>query len=294
MIEIKREKMIVVKHNDLIKAAQKMTLMEYRIILCCIAQVNSIAALSADDKFFIHISDMEYYIGDGTSINYAELREAVDLLYERSVYLLQPSERSRKPIEAKIRWVSYIAYLPNEGRIVLSFSHHIIPFISELTKEFTKYKLEHVMPFKKIYSFRFYELLKSWLSSEKYLSIEELRSLLDLESKHEKIDKLQYKVIQPALAEINKFTDIKVDYTTVKQGRSVIGFKFVFVSLEPKQNKSSPKPKFSQDRIDGVLKADLEKYAKPGESYSQAAARIKAEQLMLEKTGKPKTVDVVW
>jgi hypothetical protein len=38
----------------------------------------------------------------------------------------------------------------------------------------------------------------------------------------------------------------------------------------------------------------LEKYAKPGESYSQAATRIKAEQLMLEKTGKPKTVDVVW
>jgi plasmid replication initiation protein len=294
MNRITKDNSVIVKHNDLIHAAQKMTVMEGRVVLCCLSQVNSLGKLSSEDKFEIHVKNMESLIDEEVELRYSDIKEAVDLLYDRSVYFLKPSARSKKPIEAKFRWLSYVEYLPNEGKVRLSFSSRIIPFISELTEHFTKYKLEYVMQFKCIYTIRFYEFFKSSMSSEKIIKLDEIKRLLEIEDIYHRQDKLQDKVIKPSLDEINKFTDITASYEALKEGRRIVAFKFTFVCLENKKAKSKPKPKFSPDRIDGVLKTDLEKYAKPGESYSQAAARIKAEQLMLEKTGKPKTVDVAW
>lgn len=294
MVDISKGKMVVVKHNDLIHAAQKMTLMEYRIILSCIAQVNSTGAITPDDLFTLHISDLENYIDDGTELRYNDLKDAVDKLAERWVLFLKPSVRSRKPIETKVRWVSTITYLPSEGRIILGFSYHILPFISELTKEFTKYKLEYVMQFKCSYSFDFYELFKSSMSSESILTLEWIKDKFQLDDKYNRTDNLQNRVIKPAITEINKYSDVNVDFVPVREGRKITAFKFTFVCLEDKKSKTKSKPRFNQDRIDGILKTDLEKYAKPGESYSQAATRLKMEQMMLEKNGKEKTLDVKW
>ena len=197
-------------------------------------------------------------------------------------------------MEMKTRWVSAIGYKPRDARIELFFSKHIIPFLSELSSNFTQYKLEYILNFKSSHTIRFYELFKASMNSEIVLTIAQIKTHLQLENSYARMDRFQDGVIKPSIAEINKFTDITASYEAVKEGRRVVAFKFTFVCLEDKKKKAKSKPKFSQDRIDGVLKTDVEKYAKVGESYSQAAARIKAEQLMLEKTGKPKTVDVVW
>ena len=295
MVTGKNDKLVVVKHNDLVRAAYRLSTIESRIVLACVAKINSKAQLPANHKISICASEIQDLLSKddlkGGGSFYTHLKEAVDKLAERWVYFLEPSKRSS---EKKTRWVYTVEYVQSEAKINLSFSPDILPFLCELTDNFTQYQLSNVLQFKVTYSSRFYELFKSWQSAEKTLTVEWLKEHLELEDSYDRIDNLQNRVIKPALAEINAQTDIRVDYSPVKEGRRVVAFKFTFVCLEDKKKKAKSKPKFSQDRIDGVLKADLEKYAKVGESYSQAAARIKAEQLMLEKTGKPKTVDVVW
>ena len=297
MVDEKNDKLIVVKHNDLVRAAYRLSTIESRIVLACIAKINSKAKLHASHKISICASEIQDLLNKDEGIGgsfYTHLKEAVDKLSERWVYFLEPSKRSS---EKKTRWVYTVEYLQSEAKINLSFSPDILPFLSELTDNFTQYQLSNVLQFKVAYSSRFYELFKSWQSSEKTLTVEWLKEHLDLEDCYDRIDNLQNRVIKPALAEINAQTDITASYVSVKEGRRVVAFKFTFVCLDDKKSKpkrKSPTPKFSQDRIDGILKSDLEKYAKPGESYSQAATRIKAEQLMLEKTGKAKTVDIVW
>lgn len=298
MVDKKGEKLVVVKHNDLVRAAYRLSTIESRIVLACIAKINSKSKLSASHKISICASEIQDLLNkddfeSGGSF-YSHLKEAVDKLAERWVYFLEPSKRTS---EKKTRWVYTVEYIQSEAKINLSFSPDILPFLCELTDNFTQYQLSNVLQFKVTYSSRFYELFKSWQSSEKTLSVEWLKEHLELEDSYDRIDNLQNRVIKPALAEINAQTDISASYKSVKEGRRVVAFKFTFVCLDDKKSKpkrKSPTPKFSHDRIDGVLKSDLEKYAKPGESYSQAATRIKAEQLMLEKNGKPKTVDIVW
>ncbi len=291
------DKLVVVKHNDLIKAAYRLTILESRIILACIAQVNSKGTLSHKDKFSIRVEEIAELLETGNSRNemYANLKSALDRLAERWVYFIDKTDIT--PMEMKTRWVSAVGYTSEDARINLYFAPHIIPFLSELSSNFTQYKLKYILRFKSSYSIKFYEVLKSSMNSTVELTIDWMRETMVLnDGGYDRVDNLQNRVIKPAIDELNQFTDLTVSYEPVKTGRKITAFKFTFVCLEDKKAKSKtkPKPKFSQDRIDGVLKADLEKYAKPGESYSQAAARIKAEQLMLEKTGKPKTVDVVW
>lgn len=294
MFSTNKDKLVVVKHNDLIKAAYRLTVLESRIILTCIAQVNSKGKLSADEKFSVRVEDIAELIDSGNSRDemYANLKVALDRLADRWVYFLERSDNT--PMEMKTRWVSAIGYKPRDASIYLFFAKHIIPFLSELSSNFTQYKLAHILKFKSSHTIRFYELFKASMNSEITLTIEQLKAHLQLEDSYARMDRFQDSVIKPSMAEINEYTDIKASYSLVKEGRKIIAFKFIFVCLEDKKSKIKSKPNYSKDRIDGVLKTDLEKYAKPGESYSQAATRIKAEQLILEKNGKTTTIDVIW
>jgi plasmid replication initiation protein len=289
------DKLVVVKHNDLIRAAYRLTTIESRIVLACVAKINSKSHLATNHKISIHVSEIQDILNkdeiNGGSF-YIHLKEAVDRLAERWVYFLEPSKRSG---EKKTRWVYTVEYIPTEAKIILSFSPDILPFLCELTDNFTKYQLSNILSFKASYSIRFYEMFKSWQNSEKTLTIEWLKEHLELEDTYDRIDNLQNRVIKPALLEINQHSDIRADYVPIKQGRKIIAFKFTFVCLsEKKEKKEIDKKNLRAERIEGVLKADLDKYANPGESYSQAATRLKAEQLMLEKTGKPTTLDILW
>ncbi|MFI3215368.1 MAG: replication initiation protein [Methylococcales bacterium] len=281
--------LVVVKHNDLVRAAQNMTLIENRIILTCVGQINSKSKLSENDQFSIHVKELEQLM-KVDHLDYDDLKSAAERIAERWIVFLEPSSRL-KTIESRIRWVYRIAYLPKEGKVTLSFSPPVIPFLSELSENFTQYKIENVLNFRSTYSFRFYELFKSWMQSEKVLTIEWIKEYFLLGDSYTRTNNFQDRVIKPAIEEINKYSDLRVSYEPIKEGRKIVAFKFVFMCISEK--KSKPKL-FSKERIDGVLKADLEKYAKPGESYSQAATRIKAEQLILEKNGKPTTIDIVW
>lgn len=284
-----KDKLVVVKHNDLIKSAYKLSLIESRIILACIAQVDSKKTLSHLDKFSISVSDIADLIdADEDADMYANLKSALVRLSDRWVTFLEPSSRSG---ERNTRWVHSVDYVPQSGSIDLFFAPFIIPFLSELKDNFTQYKLEHVLNFKSSYSTRLYEILKSSMNGEIMLTVEWLKEALELPPSYHRMDNLKERVLKPALNEINKHTDMTASYEQIKDGRYVIAFKFVFVLREDKKRVSK---KIASDptRIDGVLKTDIDKFAKPGESYQQVATRLRMEQMMLEKTGKPTTIDI--
>lgn len=282
-------KLVVVKHNDLIKSAYKLSLIESRIILACIAQVDSKKTLSHLDKFSISVSDIADLIdADEDADMYANLKSALIRLSDRWVTFLEPSSRSG---ERNTRWVHSVDYVPQSGSIDLFFAPFIIPFLSELKDNFTQYKLEHVLNFKSSYSTRLYEILKSSMNGEIMLTVEWLKEALELPPSYHRMDNLKKRVLKPALNEINKHTDMTASYEQIKDGRYVTAFKFVFTLREDKK-RVHRKAASDPARIDGVLKTDIEKFAKPGETYQQVATRLRMEQMMLEKTGKPTTIDI--
>ena len=230
---IPTEKMIVVKHNDLIDAAQRLSIYESRILLTCISRINSKGSLLHTDKFILTVEDVAELVGIDSNSAYSELKKAVDRLAERWVYFIKPSDRVQ---EAKSRWVSYVAYIPNEGIIELYFAPHIIPLLSDISKDFTQYKIENVLNFQSMYSLRLYELMCRWGGKEKIVEIEWLKIHLEVGEKHDRIDNFKKWVIENPLEEINKFSNLKVTPEYIKRGRRIVSVKFLY-SISQKTGK---------------------------------------------------------
>lgn len=261
--------LVVVKHNHVIEAGYQLSIYESRILLTCIAKIDSMKPLTSDDRFELSVNDIADLVTLDDKNAYQALKLAVDKLAERWVYIDNPTKNVKL---LKTRWVSGVRYVNQEGVIQLTFATDILPYLSQLSREFTKYRLENVLKFKSIYSIRIYELLCKWGGSEKVLTVEWIRKYFQLEDKYQNIGDLKKRVLTTALDEINQHSDMWVKYEQVKRGRSVVGFKFLYgLKDEPKKKKAVSN---SGDSIHGIPKKVIDKLANRGESYEDAALRI--------------------
>ncbi|GAW87719.1 conserved hypothetical protein [Bathymodiolus platifrons methanotrophic gill symbiont] len=278
----------VVKSNKVIEASYLLSLSEQRVLLACIAQIDSMSELTEQYQFEVSASEIVDLVGlDNFSNAYRDLKKAAEKLYDRSVTIDDPDPENPKIAQRKTRWISSIDYIPGEGKLVLSFASGIIPYISKLSKEFTKYKLKHVARFESIYSIRLYELLVQWSSTgEREIEVEWLKNQFQVSNKYSRLGDLKRRVIEPAIAEINEHSNLWVKYGQRKSGRTVTHFQFQFgVKDQPKQRKkltdeeinSLAKPGETKAavvaRLTGTLMSD---FAKPGESWGDAKERKKS------------------
>lgn len=262
----------IVKANKVIEASYRLTLAEQRVLLVCIAQVDAMAALTEDFRFEVTASEMTELSGlKQTSDAYRDLQKASEKLYERSVILDEPDPDQPELQRRKFRWISGIDYLPSRGTLVLSFSAEIIPYLSQLSREFTQYKLKHVTHFESVYSIRLYELLVQWRAAgERVIEIDWLKHRFQVTNKYKRIVDLKKRVIDPAVREINEHTDIWVTYKQQKSGRTISHFCFQFGLKQVDEAKQSRQY---------LSEAEIQRQAKPGESRAEVVARLRGNSL---------------
>lgn len=256
----------VVKSNKVVEAGYRLTLNEQRLVLACIAQIKKGQQLSADDRFTISASEFSDMFDVPIERSYGDLQAISDKLYERSVTIDDPDPQVPNSTYIRTRWITSIKYVPRDGKIVLRFAPDIIPYISMLEAEFTRYSLASVSDMNSIYGIRFYELLMQWGSiGERILEIDELKTMLGLEGKYKAIKDFKLRVIDPALKDINQYSDLTASYDQRKSGRKV---SHIILRFQPKgYGKKLPAK---------ITKKLIEKHARPGESYEQVELRLKA------------------
>ncbi len=274
---------LIVKSNRLIEASYRLTLNEQRIILLAISRVRRDRELQLDDVFEVHASDLVSIFGVDPKTAYTELIDVSKTLFNRHVTLENPYPDDPRVKTLLTRWVSSIAYLPENGCIRLRFAQDVLPFLSLLETQFTRYKLEAVGKMSSIYAVRLYELLIQWGGvGKREIEINWLKQRFQIEDKYSAIKDLKKYVIDAAVIQINKYSDITVTYTQRKIGRAVSHLIFVFEakkkmikSAEKFSNQSKKTTVKEKDMLFGISKSEIEKLARPGESYEDAASRIK-------------------
>jgi plasmid replication initiation protein len=252
-------KLIVAKDNRLIQASYTLSLAEQRVILMCIAKIDSRKPLPSNYEFTISVDELHRESGITKANAARDLRAAVDKLYQQTIFL-DPEDKF-----SEMRWLFKKAAFKSEGTIVLSFSPPLLPFLSELKERFTTYRLKDVSKFKSSYSLRFYEILAQWkCKTELKVDLVWLRGILQLGDKYPRVIDLKRYVIDPAVNDINEFSNISVGYTQVKSGRVVTHLVFTYsfgISGEI-------------DKPVKLTRQYIEKHAKPGETWEQARERL--------------------
>lgn len=273
---------LVVKSNHLIEASYQLTLNEQRVILLAITKIHRQKPLCAEDIFSISAADFSIYFDMDLNNTYQELIKVAERLYERTLIIHQPDPDFPTLTKTKTRWISSIDYIPETGTLRLMFAQKIVPYLSMLKEQFTKYPLVSVSSMSSIYAVRLYELLKQWSAvGKREVNLDWLKQQLEIQNEYQRMFDFKKYVIEPAITQINKHSDLQVSYTQRKTGREVTHFTFEFspkLAIETKP--TTPKKRPKGETILGVLKADIERLARAGESYEQAAERIKKQGLV--------------
>lgn len=217
--------------NNLVEASHTMTLNERRLIYAAAALHDPRAAPKIKGTVKFHADDFAETFGlelTGKG-RYSEIKDAAKRLYERSIDTIRDHPRIKtKRIVKHMRWVWFAEYNEHEATVTLGFSPPVLPYLTMLKSNFTRLKLRHVGNIGSQYGLRMYEMAAQWRTAGKFsLSLQELRDRFALGEKYPDVKEVQRRVIQPALAEINEHTDLRVTMEPQKRGRKIVGFDFV-------------------------------------------------------------------
>lgn len=241
---------LVVKTNQLNQALQTLSLAEVRIIQLAIVDARETATgLSTDKPLRIDATRYAEVFETTRQNGYKRMKEAEETLFNRRFTYL---DDNGKPI--KSRWLQQVQYHDGEGAIDLVFTLAVVEGISRingLEKFFTSYLLEQTTQFDSVYSVRLYELLTQWRAAKKTpcFQIEVFRNQMGLGiNEYKRMNDFKKRVLDLATKEINEKSDLRVKYENVKQGRTIIGFKFT-VHEKPKAKTDKPSDADNDDML---------------------------------------------
>ncbi|MDP1446037.1 replication initiation protein RepM [Acinetobacter schindleri] len=279
---------LVVKDNALINASYNLDLVEQRLILLAIVEArDSGRGINANDPLEVHAESYVNQFNVARQTAYQALKDACKDLFVRQFSYQEINKRGN--VENVLsRWVSEIRYIDDEATVKLIFAPAIVPLITRLEKQFTKYELQQISNLSSAYAVRLYELLIAWRSTGQTPIIElaEFRQKIGvLDDEYTRMGNFKDRVLNLAIAQINEHTDINVQCQQHKKGRNISGFSFTFklkkvvIAHSKEQTALEIFSKFTDAQCHLFASKlselpDMNKYSQGTESYSQFAVRI--------------------
>ena len=282
---------LIVKDNALINASYNLDLVEQRLILLAILEAReSGKGINANDPLTVHAESYINQFGVHRNTAYQALKDACDDLFARQFSYQSLSEKGNV-INHKSRWVSEVAYIDNEAVVRLIFAPAIVPLITRLEEQFTKYEIQQISNLTSAYAVRLYEILIAWRSTGKtpLITLYDFRQKIGvLDTEYKRMYDFKKYVLDIALKQVNEHTDITVKVEQHKTGRSITGFSFSFnqkksaiQSVESKRDSNTLDLFSTMTDKQRHLFAnklselpEMSKYSQGTESYEQFAVRI--------------------
>lgn len=269
----------VVKSNQVIEASYQLSAVEQRIVLAAISRIPKNQPITDDELYPVSVNELQL-LGVHEKTAYRDLKEGINRLYERSINLSVDDK------SIKMRWVQEVQFLDSQSVIGIRFSKPILPFISNLSREFTKYALSDIAGINSGYGIRIYELLVQYRQiGKREISVDNLRTMLELGKKYPLFADFKKRVIDTAVDQINEYSPLRVTYEQKKTGRKVTHITFSFKEKTRRigqESKDIPKEFYkltdAQINMFGNQLSrlhELSHLALEGESYEILASKIK-------------------
>ena len=275
----------IVLSNPLIEACyHPPSINQMRLLFACLMQIKAGEPIGPTRVFQLDAGGIADLVGGETQLNnYGHLKKAVDEMIKWTVTVdKKPNGLPGEPDRTTFSVVDSAEYYDGEGRIEISFGHHIGPHISDLKQFFTKVDPDHLFPLASGYAARLYTIFLETLLAAgepqqvKEYTIAEFRRMFGLEKKYPAMRDLLRRVIRPAVDEINKQTDLRVRFGTRTGARGkIIGLQF---DIERKRPAAAALPrKLTREQVTNAWNLYLNDRREPGESLADVSARVRAD-----------------
>lgn len=229
------KQLMVSKRNDMIqKSRQNLTLREQKAVLYMLTKVKP--SDQPGTKYLF--SALEFSIAIGIQgkarYNYKVIMDMLQKLSDKSWWIRNEEESENQ----LVRWFNTVHVKDDKigpGKIEITFHEEMTPYIYGLIEQqknspngkdkirFSTYGFSYTIPMKNKYSPRLWEILKTYEYNNEawYFDLDDLMALLaptdnegnpKIPTSWYPFSKFKIKVLEPAVEEINKYTDIIIKY----------------------------------------------------------------------------------
>lgn len=227
---------LVVQSNTLINGVPQMKVLSFKLFL------SAVTAVEQNRTVRLKISDVSKIIATekNSSLRKGNVVRALTSLHKESVFKIAKINDDGDSVEEIYSPVSKTVV--SNDFIDITFSEEIMPFISNLHNNFTKYDILDIYYLKSVYAISLYQIFKLNLNKVKYsknlsssqkntllnptIPVSELRRLTDTLNKYTLFKNFENRIIKPSVEAINKDTSLNISYTKIKQGRSITDIQF--------------------------------------------------------------------
>jgi plasmid replication initiation protein len=220
----------IAQDNRLTTSRYELSLIEKRVFYFIIKEVRSKYNTGQRDLFDdlilkLNISDLSKEVNQED--NRKETRKALVSLRKRDFEYENPDDDDDWLVCGFIDWARI-----KKGVAEIQVSRVLMPFLVELSGQFTPYSLNVAMSLKSKWSQRMYELCQKWQGTDGFrISIEDLRKSFMLEDKYNRYALLNERVLQVAKRELKELYDIGqcdvyFEFSEERNGRSVEMLRF--------------------------------------------------------------------
>ncbi|MGL5290040.1 MAG: replication initiation protein [Aeromonas sp.] len=214
---------IAYKSNALIESSYRLTLQEQRLLLLATTKLDSFSD-SPSNTVTITVKEFVKAFPDDSRNVFANLSNAVNTLFDRVIYIKE------NDVEYKFRWIQYQAIFKADAeKVQIVFSDAVMPYLTQLSKRFSRININNIASLKRVHSIRLYELLIQYMNiGERSFTIEAFKNLMGLDGGYPEFKHLNNQVISVAVLELNKKSNlfIEVELTKIRRVCTEIKFKF--------------------------------------------------------------------
>lgn len=229
----KGRELSVVKANDMIqKGRHQLTKQEQRAVLFAISKIKPTDKVF--EEYVFELSEL-YAICGLQKESYNEMKAILNGLADRGWDIPM---KDNPDVMTRVRWFGTLRTNKKSGRVSIKFHEDMMPYLLELSERdefYTGYSLRYVLPMDSQYGPRLYEILKSYQknNSSWFFEVQQLKALLGADN-YKNFADFQKRVLDPAVKDINDYSDLNVMYIAEKEGVRYSRVTFHFYSKKPK------------------------------------------------------------
>ena len=199
-----------------------LTVICQKIILFAISKVNPLEPLPREQT--ITVQEFADALELDITNAYRQLYEGVDALYNASV------EFKEGDWEVETRWVASKAKkIKGGGAVRFKWGEDVHAGLCSLRNGFKSYQLRSIAKLDTSHAIRLYEILLRYKDTgTRIVEINELKEMLGIPNKYPAYNDFKRYTIEPSIKQLNAKSNMRVEYTTKKQGRKVTHLVFKF------------------------------------------------------------------
>ena len=194
---------------------------------------------------------------DSKSTSYNYFKSVVEKLAGRVLWMYDRDNGT----ETTVRYIDRVIMKRGSGKVIIKLDELLCPYLINLAGNYFQFSIHNIIAMRSSYAIRLYKLLKSYYFRYYKIkfSLDTLKMYLDAGS-YNKLSNFKARVLEPALQEINEYTDLKVSAEYEKTGKTVTHVIFTMQELQKPNN-----PGLLQEHWDRYqsVEAEIEKNKLP-------------------------------